>query len=260
MADHRMMKLGKHPPRHDPRNLLMAKYLAAPEVLPAAPPSVTWSAKVSEWPMYSNDKVGDCTCAGIGHMIEAWSANAGALSLPSDSSVLQMYENVTGYNPALTDADGNNPTDNGANETDVLNYMRSVGLGGHKVDAYVSVNPASSLEVKQAIYLFGGLYIGLALPLTAQRQEIWDCVAEWSEEVAPGSWGGHAVNVVDYAPDGHLTVVTWGALKEMTNAFWLEYCDEAWAIVSRDFFDAQGHDPAGFDFAQLTADLQAIGA
>jgi hypothetical protein len=36
------------------------------------------------------------------------------------------------------------------------------------------------------------------------------------------------------------------------------YIDEAWAIVNPDFLDVNGKSPAGFDMAQLTADLAAL--
>ena len=42
----------------------------------------------------------------------------------------------------------------------------------------------------------------------------------------------------------------------MTTAFWMEYCDEAHALLSKDWLDAKGS-PAGFNLAQLQADLRA---
>ena len=72
----------------------------------------------------------------------------------------------------------------------------------------------------------------------------------------PGSWGGHAVNVVAY-DDRTLTVVTWGRLQEMTWAFWERYVDESYAIISPDFLDA-GKAPNGFDLAALRRDLALV--
>jgi len=64
---------------------------------------------------------------------------------------------------------------------------------------------------------------------------------------APGSWGGHAVNVVAYEPQ-RLTVITWGAKKRMTWTFWDAYCDEAYGILTKDFIDkAKGAPPQGFE-------------
>ena len=72
----------------------------------------------------------------------------------------------------------------------------------------------------------------------------------------PGSWGGHAVDVVRYGAAG-LTIVTWGSLKEMTWSFWDRYCDEAYCILSRDFLDGD-RAPNGFDLGALRADLELV--
>ena len=103
--------------------------------------------------------------------------------------------------------------------------------------------------------LFGGLYIGVSLPASAQNQDVWDVAT--GPDAEAGSWGGHCVNVVGYDADG-LTVVTWGATKRMTWAFWLAYVDEAYAILSNDFLTTAGQTPNGFDLAALTNDLRAV--
>ena len=212
--------------------------------------------------MMANDTLGDCTCAAAGHMIECWTANLGDAFTPTSAQVIAAYSAVSGY------IVGNPATDNGAAELDVLNYWRQKGIAGHKIDAYAALDlhpsrgnePRGQECVKQAISLFGGAYIGLALPLSAQQQTVWDVPSLWSRlrnQDAPGSWGGHAVPVLAYDAEG-LTCITWGAKKRMTWQFFAQYCDEAYAPLSRDWLNAQGTDPAGFDLAQLTADLATI--
>ena len=246
----RYLPLGKKAPLHDPRTLQLAKYVTSS--LPAAPPTKIWSSKVSAWPMYMNDKIGDCAIAGPGHMIEAWSANAASLIQVADADVLKAYEDVGGYRP------GHPSTDGGCVLMNVLKYWQKTGIGGHKIGAYASVSPRSSAYVMDAIYLFGGLNTGFALPVTAQNQTVWDVVAgaKTNPNAAPGSWGGHCVNIVDYDARS-LTCVTWGGLKKLTWAFFKAYCDEAYAIVSQDFLVA-GKAPNGFDAAALQADLTAL--
>ena len=97
--------------------------------------------------------------------------------------------------------------------------------------------------------------------MTAQSQGNYWLMTHYglSGPAAPGSWGGHAVPVVDYNRYG-LTVVTWGELTRMSWAFWHNYCDEAWAIISTDFLDPKtGKSPPGFDLATLNEALQQLG-
>ncbi|MGC2138605.1 MAG: hypothetical protein WA627_12650, partial [Candidatus Sulfotelmatobacter sp.] len=152
--------------------------------------------------------------------------------------------------------------DNGAQEIDVLNYWRQTGIAGHKIQAYMALEPSNHTHVMDGTWIFGGCYIGLALPKSAQAQtsnkQIWSVPPSGTGgDGAPGSWGGHAVPVVAY-DSRSLTVVTWGALQTMTWGFWAAYCDEAYAILSPDFLkqkDGQPVAPSGFNLAQLQEDL-----
>jgi len=240
--------LGKLPPRIDPRTLELARYIDR-EVLPAPPPALDLTRGVGDWPMYGNDRIGDCTTAAAAHMIEAWSeAAAGqAFELPEDA-VLAAFDAVKIVDPLSGDE--------GAVELDVLRFWRRRGIGGHRVGAFAAVAVRDDDLVRTGAYLFGGLFIGLQLPLRAQEQAVWDWTGSLDGPDAPGSWGGHAVNVVAY-DDAGLTVVTWGALQRLTWAFWRRYCDEAWAIISPDFL-AGGRSPQGFDLPALEHDLALI--
>jgi hypothetical protein len=245
------MKLGKRAPHHDRRTLLLANYLNL-KALPILPAQQDWSGKVTVWGMMKNDTVGDCTCAAAGHLIEEWTSNVGQEVVPTDDTIIGAYSAITGYNPTT----GSN--DNGAVELDVLNYWRQTGISGHKIDAYVALEPGNHDHVRAAVYIFGDSYIGVALPITAQTQDVWSVPPGGPNgDGAPGSWGGHAVPVVAYDALG-LTVVTWGALKRMTWGFWDTYCDEAYAVLSEDFVNQDKIAASGIDLQTLQADLNAI--
>jgi hypothetical protein len=239
--------LGKLAPKDDPRTLLAARYL---EAVSPPPPAVDWSSRVPEWQMFGNDVLGDCTVAAAGHLIEEWTFDAAHKEVDlSEPSIVSAYSAVSGYVP------GDASTDQGAVELDVLNYWRKTGVGGHKIAAYVKLDPTNHDQIKQAINLFGGAYIGIAMPTSAQNEigSVWSSTSD-----APGSWGGHAVHVAAYDADT-ITCVTWGALQKMTWAFWSAYVDEAYAVLAADWFSG-GHSPQGFDLTTLTWDLAAIGA
>ncbi|MDD5301491.1 MAG: hypothetical protein PHS14_00165 [Elusimicrobia bacterium] len=250
MIDHNAVKLGKAAPRLDPRTLRLAAYL--PAELPEIPAAADYSRAVPSgaWGMLANDRLGDCTCAAAGHLIQQWTGSVGSAVTPADADIVAAYSAITGYNPA------DPSTDRGAVELDVLNFWRAAGIAGHKIGAYAAVDPRDRAHVRAGAYLFGGLYLGVALPRSAQAQDTWD-VAGDGPDAAPGSWGGHAVSVAAYDADG-LYIVTWGALKRVTWAFWDRYVDEAYAVLSPDFLDGKGQTPAGFNLAQLQQDLAAV--
>jgi hypothetical protein len=247
---HAGVRLGKMAPRYDPRTLLMASYVKH-EFIPPPPDKRYWSAKAaSDWGMMKNDVLGDCTCAAIGHLIQAWTANSTTEVTISDDDVVRLYEEFCGYKP------GDPGTDEGGVELDVLNGFVKQGAAGHKIDGYVALEPHNHDHVRASIDLFGGIYTGVALPLSAQDQKVWSVVRH-APNATPGSWGGHAIAIVDYDKSG-LACVTWGALKRMTWQWFDMYCDEAYAILSQDWANAGRMAPSGFDYAALTADLASL--
>jgi len=252
-------RLGKAKPRHDSRTLKLAKYLK-PEALPPLPAMVDYTAAVkNNWPMMLNDSLGDCTIAAVGHCIELWTADAGTEFIAPDPQILAAYETLGGYVP------GDASTDNGCVELDVLNYWRQTGIAGHKINAYASIDFTNQTDVKATLMLFGAAYIGVALPLSAQSQDVWDVPPGFSPgftltgEWEPDSWGGHAVPLVAYDANG-LTCITWGAPKRLTWAWLAAYADEAYAVLSPDWIRTSGTAPSGFDLAQLQSDLAAVTA
>jgi hypothetical protein len=239
-----VVHLGKLEVKPDRRNLLLATYIDDAVALPAVPASVDWSRTVANWPMYGNDTLGDCTCAAVGHMEEAWSANAGQPEVPDPQAVLDLYW-ATGS------------ADTGRYCLDVLNYWQSTGFdGGEKILAFAQVDQTNRQHLEFACWAFGGVYIGVQLPKSAQTQS-----DEWTltsgPDAQPGSWGGHCVNIVDYAATGP-TCVTWGRLMPMTWEFFDAYCDEAYAAISPDFITEGGQAPSGFNLDQLKTDLAQV--
>jgi hypothetical protein len=242
--------LGKLPVRTDVRTLSLGKYVD-PGLLPSPPAAFDETTGVGSWPMYANDRIGDCTTAAAAHMIEAWTAagRGRAVELP-ERAVLDAFDQVKRIDPFSGEE--------GAVELDVLRFWRKTGIGGHRIGAYARVAVHDQRLVQTATWLFGGLYIGLQMPLIAQVQPVWDWTGSLAGPALPGSWGGHAVDVVRYDRNG-LTVVTWGRLQELTWSFWARYCDEAYCILSDDFLK-HGNAPNGFDLAALEADLALVTA
>ena len=227
------LKLGKHPPVFDERTLQFGSYLQ--QGLPTPPPAASYGNKVPVWPMYDNDKWGDCTCAAAGHMIQNWTANAGGETTPPDSAVDTFYEHFVGSPP---------PPDAGCNMLQVLRYWRRTGLGGHKILAFTSLEPSNQTEAMDALYMLGSVYIGLALPNFVLKGDPltvpWVVPAGGAVgDAAPNQQNGHCVPAVAYDAR-YLYIVTWGTLKQMSWQFYDTYADEAYAVLSSEFIESNG--------------------
>jgi len=248
-------KLGKKNARFDQRTFKLSKYLKA-TALPPVPPATNWMTKVSNWPMYSNDTLGDCAEACVGHMIQLWDSYSNPTeAAPTDAQIVQAYSDITGYNP------DDPSSDQGTDLLDMLNYWRNTGIAGHKILAYVSLTPGSLHELRLATSLFGCVMIGIQLPITAQNQTTaWKFIDNTGDGL-PGSWGGHCIPCGAYNSDlDYLdnTVVTWGETLLMGNEFYQFYNDESYAVLTQDWIDQNGMAPSDFDLAALQADLASL--
>jgi len=243
------IRLGKLPPKADPRTLRLATYIEKRK-LPKIPQAHNLSKRTLQaFPhlgMMANNNLGDCTCAALGHAFQTWTAYGGKPWRPTDSQVIEAYNRVNGG------------VDEGAAMLDVLKMARSVGIGGNKIDAFVAIDPMNHDQVRTAHFLFGGLYVGANLPTSAQDQldkgEWFLTTGNGSE---PGSWGGHAFNIVNTSKRG-LTCVTWGTLQKMTWDWWDRYVDESYAVLEHDYLGDDNRSPQGFSFEKLKRDLGAL--
>ena len=245
-------KLGRLPNDPAQPRVKLAAHLNA-----ASPPpeAVSW-AGVPQWGMLLNDSLGDCTCAGDGHIVEILSFyGQGTETVVTDAEALAAYEAVGGYNPSAGPP-GDNPTDRGATVQAALSYLHDPGMAGVTVDAVAEVSVSDLGEMKTACAELGPLSAGVNLPAIAQQQftdgQPWDVVADDG-----GIEGGHCIVLCGYDQD-FLYFVTWGKVQKATYAWWAKYGEEIWAVVSRDWVSAKGQDPEGVDLAGLGADWAAV--
>ena len=230
---------------------MLANYLTP--ALQPPPERIDWGRGFNiSFGIMLNDSLGDCTIAACGHAIQTWSLDNGRMITLPDSAILTGYEQACGY------VDGDPSTDNGGNELDVLNFFRQTGIGGHKIMAYADPNPATILHVKQAIALFGGVYIGFNVP-----QSFMDQFNE-GLPITPlahdgGIVGAHAVWMFGYNSQ-YLIGDTWGARFLMSWDFWTDrrYVDECHCLLSPDWINVRGLDPSGVLLTDLEKDLSLV--
>lgn len=242
-------KLGKRPVRKDRRTLKLAKFIDW-DKFPHTPERVEWSKAVSGFSMMKNDTLGNCAIVGAANIVKSWTANERVEITMTDDNIVDAYAKICGYKP-VTDEE-----DYGCVLLEVLNYWRIIGIDGHKIEGYVSINPRSKREVKAAVHLFGAVYIGFQLPAFAENTDLWNLPRDGpSSEILPGSWGGHCVVALD-ADDEYLTIVSWGRLIKVNWEFLAAYCDEAYAVFAPDDWATDGTAPNGFDIESLRKSLK----
>jgi hypothetical protein len=244
-------RLGRRPNDPGKPRLALGPHLTGP--VPPNPALVDWLSKVPAWPMYGNDRYGDCVWAMIGHLIEAFTTySTGRTVEVSEQVLLDAYSAVTGFNP-------NDPsTDQGTVIQDALGYWQKTGIAGHKILAYAEVDVRNQSNVDAAINVFGALCLGVNLPNSAMDQ--FNAGQPWTL-VRPdgGIDGGHAVPVGYYShPAGRTKVVTWARVQDVADAWWAKYVEEAWVVVAPEWLDATGHNPEGIDLYGLGEDFAAL--
>jgi hypothetical protein len=255
----------RRPIAHGPRFRLCNYTMAS-----IPPPPLTtgyWdAAKVALENIYVNNRLGCCTISGRAHIEGTLTGNAGRPPLIyTDDQIVALYS-AFGYSPnAPLDANGNNPTDQGADEVSVLNYWQNNPdpAGGSPISAWMEVDPANPREYKTAVWLFENLYFGVELPDAwvdpmPEGNFTWDVAGDPNEE------NGHCFVGVDNDPRGIISD-TWGLKGLVTDAAVAKYASRAangalYTIISRDGINkAKQRCPAGVDWSQMVADFDSMG-
>jgi hypothetical protein len=250
VLDPSTLRLGKQAPRHDSRTLRLARLVADLGPPPEELDRLTAIAPAPVFDLYGNNERGNCTCASFGHGRHFWTAANGNPRPPTQADIDRWYREACGWDPA------DPSTDRGGIMLLVANYFRKQGL----IDAFVALDPKNESHLKHAVNLFGGAYVGVDLPLSAQKQERWRLAPGGTMgDPTPGSWGGHAIWALPKYDASGIWCVTWGGLKFMTWAWWQVHNDEAFAFLSREWADGDGA-PNGKVFDQLREDLARVSA
>lgn len=257
----RTFKMGRRRPIARGPRFALRNYLKQSLPAPPAAASYAWKAIPALSQMYGNDTLGDCVIACMGHVEGVLTGNAGIPSavLP-ESEIISLYSAIGGYVP------GDESTDNGCDEQTALNYWQRSGLAGgdHKITAWLAVDGSNVVEVKTALWLFENLMFGVELPDTwinpfPSKSGFW-----WGNAGAPDTNNGHCFAGVGYDAAA-VTISTWGMLGKINYRAIARYATagafgELYTVLSPDAISkATAKAPNGFAFAQLAADIAAMG-
>lgn len=251
----RPLHLGKSPVKHDPRTLKLKSVFA----MRPDPVDFDWTRVLpDDLGMMRNDEMGNCTCAGVGHMIQIWTAANGGEVTISDDDVVAAYKAITKLVNGVAYDPADPSTDTGLALLDVLKYWRTTGIGGHKIGGFAKLDHNDLDEIRAAGHAFGGLYTGAMLPLSAQAA----IGATWTGgngqgADAPGSWGGHCMALVAASSSGSggVKYITWGKRQDADMSWVTECADEMYAIFSSDWVTGAKPAPSGLNILELQSYL-----
>lgn len=250
------MKLGKLAPKRHLKLPSLGDFLDKATTWPVVP-AQGWEFAVnaSDWGMLGNDNFGCCGEAGIMHLVQAQSANAGNALHSTTDQTLALYSAVTGFNP------DDPSTDQGTVLTDLLSYIQKNGLEMFdstgkavtvEIVGYASLDISSISQMRYASYALGGTYLGINCPGQCESD-----LSNWNFGPGLPIAGGHCIPRVGEGTAGG-EIVSWGAVIPFSNEFWASYGDEGYVVLTKAFLNAQGKSPSGLDLDGLVAAMKII--
>jgi hypothetical protein len=220
-----------------------------------APRGWEYAVPPAQLDVLGNDEFGDCAEAGAAHLIQVETANTGNPLHATRQQTLDLYSAVTGFDP-------NDPsTDQGTDLLSLLQYWKSEGISvtdakgnvvKHKILGWASLDISSVAQMRYANDVFGGTYLGINCPQSAE-----DDTSNWLVVPKSPIIGGHCVNGTGQGKaGGHL--ISWGLNIPFNWAFLMTYLDEGYVVVSNAWLDGQGKSPSGLDLNGLLAAMKSL--
>lgn len=252
-------RCGALPSANDPRTIRYRSVARAVEhpAYAAPAPARDWRIRRFSWRLFGNGEVGCCTVATIARILQLQAGIRGEVCEISDDDVLEAYAAISGWNGKIGD-----PSDVGAQPLKALTYARNVGIGGHRIGAFVRLERNDELEWKSALGSFCGIYNAAALPRRIVHQgSFWDLppLAARTMLDVPASFGRHAYPTFGYWR-GEEIAVPWDRDTIITDAWSDRFVEERWIIVDEAVLAGDRPAPSGLDVSALRCQLAALAA
>lgn len=239
-------KLGRKKPSNKPA-ILFKNILKA---VPNHPLLEDYLSQLSNWQVLGNDQYGDCVAVTWSNSRRFFSALLGEKEeYPNLQQVINIYKT---QNPNFPQ------DDNGMDIQTLLEYLIAYGgADGVKPIAFAKVDYSNLNEVKAALAIFGGIFLGV----NVQNENIDDFNNNipWDYHPSGTNAGGHAILAGGYLGNSvnDIRFITWGKETGFTDAFWNNLAEEAWVVIwpenlgSKQFID-------GIDLQALESDYKNL--
>jgi hypothetical protein len=251
---------GRRPPKNAPALRFSSFFRGA---VPAHPSHEDYLGTLSDWQMLGNDVAGDCNAVTWANLRRLVTASLATENYPAQDQVWQFYKTQNpGFDPAGT-KDTNGPgssDDQGMDIQTGLEYLHtSGGPDGVKAVAFAKVDHTNMDEVKAALAIFGGLWLGIQV-LDANQEQFKEGKA-WSDVQGSAIDGGHAILGGGYASD--VRFITWAKETKFASSFWHgvvqgnPLVEESWVVIWPEHLGTKSFEQ-GVDQTQLAAAYQAL--
>ena len=245
-------KYGRRSPKRA-HALHLGNYLTG--VLPSYPAAADYLAALNGgWQMLGNDEYGDCvpvTWANLRRLITA--TLTGTAVYPNEDECIALYKT---QNPEFPSED------NGMDIQTCLEYLvKEGGPDGVKAVGFTAVDYTNPDEVKAAIAIFGGVWVGINVQ--DHNQNEFDLGMPWTWSVSDQIEGGHSILTGGYGAPGSGALggderfITWAAETSFTDGFWSNGVEECWVVIWPEHLGTKEFQE-GVNVAELAADYQAI--
>jgi hypothetical protein len=219
-------------------------------VIPAHPASVDYLGSKG-WLMLGNDVEGDCVAVTWANLRRLTTAVLTTEFYPPQKMVDAVYATQNGPGE-----------DNGMDIQTLLEYLvKTGGPDGVKALGFAKVDHTNTDQVKAALAIFGGLWVGIQVLDVNETQ--FDAGQPWDYSARGQAVGGHSVLTGGYGTPGPGPLggderfITWAQETSFTDRFWANEVDECWAVIWPEHLGSKAF-LAGVDLGQLAADYTAL--
>jgi hypothetical protein len=208
-----------------------------------------------QYPMADNDRLGDCTIAGIIHYAQIAAAICGVnYTYPGDAVTESFYYGLTGG------------SDTGLELSQVISAVSKPNPLGFEIVGAATVNISDYDLLQTVLWNFGALYLAVDLPESAESD--FSQRLPWILTNSPGNpIGGHCIVANGTEPDlptnpplndKLFDIITWADKTECDLPWWLQYGVQAIVLLPKWYVTAKHDALQHLDEAHMLADLQTI--
>lgn len=199
----------------------------------------TYKGKALSFPMYGNDRLGDCMYVAGLHVDQTFTGMNGNESQFNEAELERDYLNLAGG-------------DNGLNESDIIPAWKK-GLAGNKdaniIDA-LDIDPNNAQLMQVAVQYFGHVFFMFDVPdqwiNDFRNGGLWDAPAVADQN------NGHGVMFNGVRANGDYALRTWGQFTWITQRG-IAQCDPtAFVAFSMRWFNKDGYAPNGLHYVDLS--------